>query len=109
MAEEPESLVQRDEAADQTALDNPETWKGPPSDAVAPPPNNIMLHGYRTLNARNTEQLRMLKDIALQLWNELHVVDESSADSTEWESRELEQAALHLETTMLWVEKHFAL
>jgi hypothetical protein len=71
------------------------------------PPDNIMLHGYRTLTEDQEKQLRELKDSALQMWNDLHLIDGSSAERRDFDHRELIQAGLKLEEMMLWVEKFF--
>lgn len=81
----------------------------PTSYAATAPENNIMLHGYRELTERQASQLRNVKDLGLALWNELHMIDESSADDTAFVSRELAYAAKALEEAIMWAEKFFNL
>lgn len=81
----------------------------PASYTATAPENNIMLHGYRELTERQASQLRNVKDLGLALWNELHMIDESSADDTAFVSRELAYAAKALEETIMWAEKFFNL
>ena len=85
----------------------------PPAPAAAepreipPPDNNVMMHRYRELDATQMQQMRDIKDTALQLWNDLHVIDGTSADHLAFDSFALQQAGARLEESMLWVEKHF--
>ena len=109
---ESEPLPQRDDDQDRQTLLNPDTWREAESNqnlTSAEVGNNIMLHGYRQLAEPQQMALRNLKDLALNLWNELHVIDGSSAGRPEFNSRELETAAVRLEEAMLWAEKHFNL
>ena len=100
-------LPQRDDAADQAKLDNPEMWAGPIPQA-APPGNNVMLHAYAMMNERHAAMLREMKDQGLGLWNLLRIADESGLEEA-WNSRELEHAATRLEEALLWAEKHFVM
>lgn len=74
-----------------------------------PPPDNIMLHGFRELTPAQERQLREFKDLALMMWNDLHMADGSSAERRTFDHRELGFAAIKLEETVLWVEKFYAL
>lgn len=73
------------------------------------PPNNTFMHGYRELTEALAKQLREFKDSHLQLWNDLHVVDGTSAEQRTFNNRELGFAAKHLEESMLWIEKFYSL
>jgi hypothetical protein len=79
----------------------------PERPAAIPIPNNIMLHGYRTLEPAELEALREVKDLALTLWNTLKQIDQTSAEEGDFLSRPLSHAGAHLEECVLWVEKYF--
>jgi hypothetical protein len=105
--------IERDDAADAAALADPQTWAPPPSPEPPPgtapvmPGNNIVVHERRTLNTRQNDMLRNVKDLALALINELHVIDGSAADVPNFYSRALDLAAVRVEEAALWAEKHF--
>jgi predicted deacetylase len=71
------------------------------------PPVNVFMHGYRQIDEAEAARLRRLKDLALLLWTALHETDGTSAEQTEFRTREFGLAALRLEEAMLWIEKGF--
>jgi hypothetical protein len=71
------------------------------------PPDNIMMHRYRELSEPLAKELRQFKDVGLQLWNELHMIDGSSTELRSFNHYELANAATKLEEMLLWVEKFY--
>jgi hypothetical protein len=87
----------------------PEPAPVPPMPSAAPVeiPNNIMLHGYRTLAREELELLAEVKDLALALWNTLKQIDQSPAAEGAFYARTLGEAGRSLEMCVLWTEKFF--
>jgi len=82
----------------------------PPPPQPPPAPyqaTNLFLHGYRQLTEQQAHALRSVKDLALMLFRQLHALEGSALDEPDFNSRELQQAGLRLEESLLWVEKHF--
>lgn len=59
--------------------------------------NNVMRHEYKVLSELEKEQMRVIKDVGLVMWNNIHSIGSS---------RELSLAKTAIEESVMWAVKH---
>ena len=76
----------------------------PISNTPAPPGNNAARH----VRPDTEDAMRPFRDLALGLLNEMHLADVSSADGNDWNTPEMQQAAIKLQECLMWIELYHA-